>query len=200
MDPLLLKAINFAAIKHSNQRRKGNNSPYINHPIGVAWSIQNEGGISELDTLVGAILHDTVEDTNTTFEELEKEFGVKIRNLVEEVTDNKKLKKDERKRQQIIHASHSSKQAKLIKLADKLYNLRDLLKIPPKGWSLQRIQGYFVWSYKVIEGIRGTNIGLEKALDEVMKQSFYIEEKIYPALPEGNLDFMLEDYYNSLDD
>ncbi len=141
---LLLKAVNFAAIKHSFQKRKGDDSPYINHPIGVCWNIYNIGGISDINALVGALLHEyslrvlftifticsTVEDTDTTFEEIETNFGTKIRKIVEEVTDDKSLPKgtitredytlDERKRQQIVHAAHASYEAKLVKLSDKL--------------------------------------------------------------------------------
>lgn len=102
-----------------------------------------EGDIYDPDVIVAALLHDTVEDTETTFEEIEKHFGQKTRKIVEEVTDDKSLPKQERKRLQIVHAPKSSREAKLVKLADKLYNLRDLEKETPVGWSSERVDEYF---------------------------------------------------------
>lgn len=117
-----------------------------------------------------ALLHDTVEDTDTSFEEIESVFGTKIRNIVEEVTDDKKLAKEMRKHLQIVHAPTSSREAKLVKLADKLYNLRDLEMQTPLGWTSKRVQEYFVWSKKVVDGLRGTNESMEKSLDELFKK------------------------------
>ena len=117
------KCLNFAAIKHRDQRRKDpQKTPYINHPIGVANILSEEGDVTDLTTLMAAVLHDTVEDTDTTFEEIEENFGAEIRKIVEEVTDDKKLPKMERKQLQIEHAKHASPKAKVVKLADKLYN------------------------------------------------------------------------------
>lgn len=133
---LYTKCINFAAIKHRDQRRSDSKeTPYINHPIGVAYILTSEGNVTDLDVVVAAILHDTVEDTDTSFDEIENEFGSKIRDIVAEVTDDKSLPKMERKRLQIEHALTASREAKLVKLADKLYNLRDLQKEIPKGWT-----------------------------------------------------------------
>jgi len=194
-----LNAINFSAEKHKSQRRKGDDSPYINHPIGVAFSIYHDGGIQDLDIFQAAILHDTVEDTNTTLDEIEKIFGSKVRGLVAEVSDDKSLSKEKRKKLQIEHAPGVSKEAKIIKMADKLYNMRDILNIPPKGWNLLRIQGYYVWAFKVVEGLRGANSSLEKALDDVFKCEITFEGKKYPALPpKGEMDKLLEEYYKSL--
>jgi len=194
----LLEAINFSAIKHKNQRRKGDDSAYINHPIGVAYILWNEGGIRDMNVLQAAVLHDTVEDTPTTFEEIEQNFGTKIRDIVAEVTDDKNLSKEKRKQHQIEHCSHSSKEAKLVKLADKLFNLRDLVSIPPKGWNINRIQGYYVWAYKVIEGLRGTNSYLEKSLDDIFAGHFNFEGKTFSVLPKENMDNLLEAYYRDL--
>lgn len=108
---------------------------YIIKIVGVAHILTAEGNISDPEVLQAAILHDTVEDTNTTFDEIEKEFGVSVRKIVAEVTDDKSLPKMERKRLQIEHASASSHNAKLVKLADKLYNLRDLQQSTPEGWT-----------------------------------------------------------------
>jgi len=155
---LLLECASFAAEKHKFQKRKGNNASYIIHPLGVALSLYKEGKVTDLNVLQAAILHDTVEDTNTTFEEIELNFGSFVRKIVEQVTDDKKLSKEKRKQIQIEHAPHLLKEAKLVKLSDKLYNLRDLMKGPtPPSWDAFRIQGYFVWAKKVVEGLRGTN-------------------------------------------
>lgn len=101
---------------------------------GVAYILTNEAHITDPEVIQAAILHDTVEDTDTTFEEIEREFGANVRSIVEEVTDDKSLPYAERKRLQIVHAKDSTIQAKLVKLADKLYNLRDLQQISPEGW------------------------------------------------------------------
>ncbi|XP_021693732.1 guanosine-3',5'-bis(diphosphate) 3'-pyrophosphohydrolase MESH1 isoform X2 [Aedes aegypti] len=165
------KCINFAAVKHRNQRRlDSDKTPYINHPIGVAQILTAEGDITDFEVIQAAILHDTVEDTDTTFEELEREFGYAVRRLVEEVTDDKTLPKAERKRLQIEHAAGTSPQAKLVKLADKIYNLRDLQRCRPEGWTEERCRDYFTWAKRVCEGLRGTNQALEGILDEIFKQ------------------------------
>jgi (p)ppGpp synthase/HD superfamily hydrolase len=106
---ILLAAIEFASRKHSTQRRKDEEaSPYINHPIGVAHLLADVGDVTDLMTLMAAVLHDTIEDTETTAEELEEQFGRTVRKLVEEVTDNKSLEKAARKQLQIDHAPHLS--------------------------------------------------------------------------------------------
>jgi guanosine-3',5'-bis(diphosphate) 3'-pyrophosphohydrolase len=167
----LLKALAFAAHKHKDQRRKDvDASPYINHPISLADILCNEGHITDIETICGALLHDTVEDTETTAEELEREFGKTISNIVMDVTDDKKLPKAARKQAQIDHAAHISEKAKLVKLADKISNLRDILDNSPTDWSLERRQEYFDWAYKVIDQIRGTHTGLEALFDEIYAQ------------------------------
>lgn len=159
---LYTKCIDFAAKKHKNQRRLDTEkTPYINHPIGmpegvidfylffelfhsivkfffssgVANILAEEGGITDLNVLMAAILHDTVEDTETTFDELETHFGSKIRGIVDECSDDKTKPKMERKRLQIEHAKNATFEAKLVKLADKLYNLRDLERCTPENWT-----------------------------------------------------------------
>ena len=126
-----------------------------------------------------ALLHDTVEDTETTLDEIEEHFGQAVRKVVNEVTDDKSLPKAERKRLQVINAPHKSHQAKLVKLADKLYNLRDLATSPPEEWSEARNQEYFVWSSEVVYGCRGTNEKLEAKLAEVLAtKNVQIEKSI----------------------
>ncbi len=124
---LLFRALAFAAHKHRDQRRKdAEASPYINHPIALAEVLAGEGGIADVEVLAAALLHDTIEDTDTRFEELEREFGARIAGMVAEVTDDKNLEKSERKRLQVEHAAGISPGAKLVKLADKICNLRDV--------------------------------------------------------------------------
>lgn len=163
---IVIKCANFAAIKHKDQRRKDENeTPYINHPIGVANILVQEGNIHDPVVIIAALLHDTVEDTDTTFEEIETQFGTEVCNIVKEVTDDKSLPKAERKRLQIENAPKCSHKAKLIKLADKLYNLRDLQKAIPVGWSEDRVKEYFKWAKAVVDGCRRTNFNLERELD-----------------------------------
>jgi guanosine-3',5'-bis(diphosphate) 3'-pyrophosphohydrolase len=164
---LLLKALAFAAHKHKDQRRKDvETSPYINHPISLASILCNEGHVTDIDVICGALLHDTVEDTDTSPLELEEAFGPEIRDIVMDVTDDTSLSRAERKRLQIEHAAGISDQAKLVKLADKTSNLRDVAHNPPPDWSLQRRQAYFDWAKQVVERIRGVHRELEAVFDE----------------------------------
>lgn len=170
MNNKLLAAIAFAAYKHRDQRRKDESaSPYINHPIALANFLANEGGIDDERVLVAAILHDTIEDTETSEQELVREFGQEIASIVLEVTDDKSLPKDERKRLQIEHAASLSRRAKLVKLADKVCNLRDISEMPPADWTLERRQAYFDWAKAVVDGLRGANPSLEHIFDETYK-------------------------------
>jgi guanosine-3',5'-bis(diphosphate) 3'-pyrophosphohydrolase len=172
MEPSLeiLRALHFAADKHRKQRRKGaDRDPYINHPIAVAEVLAREAGVRSAKLLQAAVLHDTIEDTETTPEELERHFGRRVRRLVEEVTDDKKLPSAERKRLQIEHAPKLSKQARRIKLADKICNLRDLAHTPPKGWNLERRIRYLEWSRQVVAGCRGASPKLERLFDRTLR-------------------------------
>ncbi|KGC43897.1 HD domain-containing protein [Burkholderia pseudomallei] len=163
----LVAAIAFAADKHRNQRRKDHEaSPYINHPIALANVLANEAGVEDERVLIAAVLHDTVEDTETTEQELLRLFGKEVADIVMEVTDDKTLPKAERKRLQVEHATHISRRAKLVKLADKICNLRDVAKSPPADWSLERKQEYFDWAKAVVDGLRGVHPGLETLFDE----------------------------------
>ena len=164
--PLLLNALSFAAHKHRDQRRKdAEASPYINHPIALAEVLAGEGGILDIEVLAAALLHDTIEDTATTAEELGEQFGERIAAMVLEVTDDQALPKVDRKRLQIEHAAQLSQGAKLVKLADKICNLRDVAERPPAKWDLRRRQEYFDWAKKVIDGLRGAHPKLEAAFD-----------------------------------
>jgi len=164
---LILKALDFAAHKHRDQRRKDKRAlPYINHPIELANVLWREGGIADPVTIAAALLHDTVEDTETTLQELRGEFGDDVAEIVVEVTDVKWLKKTLRKRLQVAKARHASERARLVKLADKICNLRDVAAHPPAGWSLERRREYFEWAKEVVDKLRGTHEGLERAFDK----------------------------------
>lgn len=163
---LFVDAVAFAANKHRAQRRKDvEASPYINHPIALAHVLVFEAKLNDGHVLVAAILHDTLEDTETSFEELKERFGLPIAETVAEVTDDKTLPRQKRKALQIEHAPHLSKRAKLVKLADKICNLRDVASNPPKDWGLQRRREYFDWAKQVVDGLRGAHSRLEEIFD-----------------------------------
>ncbi len=159
---LLIKALCFSADKHRYQRRKDQaQSPYINHPIEVVGLLWEVGGVREVSVLLAALLHDTIEDTKTSPDEIRTLFGDEVLALVLEVSDDKNLPKAERKRLQIENAPHKSAGAKLIKLADKSCNVHDLIASPPKDWPLERRREYLLWTEQVVAGLRGTNAALE---------------------------------------
>jgi guanosine-3',5'-bis(diphosphate) 3'-pyrophosphohydrolase len=166
---LVLQAAVFAAAKHTGQHRKdASRSPYINHPLEVSAVLAVEAGIEDERVLAAALLHDTVEDTDTTLHELEAAFGPEIAGFVAEVTDDKKLPKAQRKDLQVSHAPHLSPQAKLIKLADKICNVRDITYRPPANWPPARRIEYVDWTERVIAGCRGTNAQMERIYDETL--------------------------------
>ena len=163
---LLLRAASFAAHKHRDQRRKdARASPYINHPLMLADILASEGSVTDTVTLCAALLHDTIEDTETKPDELRELFGPEIAAVVVEVTDDKTLEKADRKRLQVEHASVISDKAKLVKLADKIANIRDVVSSPPADWSLDRKRDYFDWAKRVIDQLRGVHPQLEAAFD-----------------------------------
>ena len=165
---LLLRAATFAAEKHKNQSRKNaDGTPYINHPLAVAELLAGEGRIDDIAVLVAAVLHDTIEDTETTRDELEHLFGSEVAGVVAEVTDDKSRPKTERKRLQVEHAAGLSTRAKLVKLADKICNVRDVADDPPKDWPLARRQEYFDWAKSVVDRLRGVNGPLQSVFDQL---------------------------------
>ena len=168
----LIQAINFAAKKHRNQKRKGaDGDPYINHPLEVLGLLTSVGKIEDFNVLIAAVLHDTIEDTETTEEEIKELFGAKVCKMVLELTDDKSLPKAERKQLQIEHAPHISIGAKQIKLSDKISNIRDILENPPGGWSDERRSEYINWGEKVVAGLRGANENLENYFDEIVDRA-----------------------------
>jgi len=193
---LLLKALDFAAVRHKNQFRKGEDRPpYINHPIQVADLLANEAGERDPVLLAAAVLHDVIEDTVDSSEEkqelidqIRNLFGEEVLMLTLEVTDDKNLRKTERKRLQVEHASIISESAKKLKLADKILNVRDIINHPPVGWSSERIIEYFEWADRVVEGMRGVNRRMEVMFDEVLKKAREKYLLFTPESPRGDFE------------
>ncbi len=169
---LFFKALNFSATKHRHQRRKDSAaSPYINHPIEVADILWNIGNVEDESCIIAALLHDTIEDTDTTPEEIRAAFGDEILALVLEVSDDKSLPKQERKQNQVLHSPHLSQRAKQIKLADKICNVHDVAYAPPDHWPPKRRMEYIEWAQDVINGLRGVNEQLEKHFDNTLAKA-----------------------------
>lgn len=165
---LIIRAAQFSAWKHRHQRRKSQAAePYINHPLDLAHVLWFEGKVHDPTVIAAALLHDTIEDTQTTFGELQGEFGNTVASLVMEVTDEPSVHWRLRKRLQISRAKGATWGAKQIKLADKICNLRDMVASTPKGWSIDRVRNYFDWSKEVIDQIRRTNPLLERKFDNI---------------------------------
>jgi guanosine-3',5'-bis(diphosphate) 3'-pyrophosphohydrolase len=163
----IVAAAAFAAQRHSAQRRKDvEASPYINHPLALAHVLASVGGVTDPTVLKAALLHDTLEDTKTTYAELIDQFGEEVAAVVAEVTDDKSLPKERRKELQVEHAPHKSAAAALVKLADKICNLRDVALSPPADWSIERRREYFDWARRVVDGLPAVNAALRAAFDE----------------------------------
>jgi guanosine-3',5'-bis(diphosphate) 3'-pyrophosphohydrolase len=169
---IIINAAHFAAVRHANQFRKGTaRTPYINHPLEVSRLINTVGMVDDVDILAAAILHDTVEDTGVTALELTDNFGWAVCAYVLEVSDDKSLPKARRKELQIEHAPHLSQGAKVIKMADKICNVGDVVKDPGVDWDLNRRIEYVDWAVKVATGLRGANTNLDLLFDEVSKSA-----------------------------
>ncbi len=168
----LMRALDFAARKHSDQRRKGvSGEPYVNHVAEVAYLLAEATGGEDPALVIAGLLHDTVEDTDATREEIEQVFGTDVADLVAEVSDDKGLTQTERKRRQVASAPNKSARARMLKLADKTSNLRSLVTAPPASWDLQRKRDYLAWSEEVVAGCRGVNAQLEAWFDEAAEQA-----------------------------
>jgi guanosine-3',5'-bis(diphosphate) 3'-pyrophosphohydrolase len=163
----VLEALAFSADRHRHQKRKGRlASPYINHPIDVALIIVRDGGVTTAPVLTAALLHDTIEDTDTTAAELAERFGAEVATIVQEVSDEPGLPKPEQRRRQETGAHLLSYGARLIRIADKTANVRDLVDDPPSTWSVRLRREYLEWTRRVVDRVRGTNEGLERAYDD----------------------------------
>ena len=164
---LIARALDFAARRHSHQRRKGEaQEPYINHLAEVALLLAEATDGADPVLVAAGLLHDTIEDVGVSHEELVREFGREVADLVLEVTDDKRLPKDERKRLQVEHAPHKSARARMLKIADKTSNLRSIQNSPPSDWDDRRKQDYFEWAARVVAGCRGVNARLEARFEE----------------------------------
>lgn len=169
---LLARAADYAARQHIAQRRKGERAePYVNHLIEVAALLAEATDGSDVVLLMGGLLHDTLEDTDATYDDLVERFGPEVASLVAEVTDDKSLPKEERKRLQIEKTPAKSRRAKLLKIADKTSNLRGLITSPPVGWTEARLRDYVVWANDVVQSCRGLNPRLEAAFDEAHEKA-----------------------------
>ena len=166
----ILKAARFAAEKHAQQKRKGElGEPYINHLLEVAELIAASSEVLDAELIMAGFLHDTVEDTSVTLQQLENLFGSDVAGLVAEVTDDKTLPKETRKQLQVQNAHNKSERAQTLKLADKISNLRSILASPPVGWSLERKQQYFEWAKLVVSGLNAPNRFLKAEFDKTYK-------------------------------
>lgn len=191
----IFKALVFAADKHKNQKRKNKDqTPYINHPIDVANKLL-ESGVTQETVIMAALLHDTIEDTNTTYEELVNIFGLNVANIVKECTDDKSLPKLERKKQQILHVKQMSTEAKLVKLADKLSNLSDLEIDPPTNWTKEYIRGYYIWNYVIYSELINIH---ESDLLLVIKLNKIFSNKEITKMTQEQINKELQDYYSLL--
>lgn len=164
---LVTAAAHFAAMKHRSQKRKtaaGDSVPYIEHPLD-AMNILAQCGVTDPEVLAAAVLHDTVEDTDTTLEEIAERFGPRVAALVAECSDDKALDKITRKRQQLEHAPSASPGAALVKLADKVSNCAGK---KPDSWSKETSEGYNKWCFAVCQFLFGHNT----QLDDMVKALF----------------------------
>ena len=161
---MVLAAAEYAAERHllGKPRKDVNKTPYINHPLAVARLLADEGGVDDPEVLAAALLHDVIEDTPTPASEIRARFGERVTRMVVDVTEDKNLEKGDRKERQVEHAPHLPADSKLVKLADKICNLRDVANNPPSHWDLQRRRDYFAWAERVVAGLRGTNAALDR--------------------------------------
>lgn len=169
---LVTRAAEFAARAHVTQRRKGAaQEPYINHLAEVALLLAEATDGEDAVLIAAAWLHDTLEDTDTEREQLEKLFGPEVAAVVAEVTDDKALPKVERKRLQVEKTPGKSTRARLLKIADKTSNLNSIRLSPPSGWDAERRTDYVIWAEAVVAGCRGLNAALEQRFDEAVRQA-----------------------------
>nr|CDQ06550.1 Bm8227 [Brugia malayi] len=169
---LIIKAVDLAARRHRQQRRKdAMQTPYVNHPIGVAYILTNEGQITDTATIIAAILHDIVEDTKTSDEEIREMFGDEVADIVKECTVIKSMKREARIKSELEKAPKLSHKAKLVQLADKLYNVRDIERCVPLGWTKQQVKEYILFAKDLLSIIRGIHGPLEIALDDIINKN-----------------------------
>ena len=167
---ILIDALNFAAEKHQYQRRNGyDRLPYINHLIKVVKTMMEVAQVTDEVILLAAILHDVIEDTDLTEEALAYRFNPKTAAIVRELSDDMTLEHAKRKQLQIVRAKGLSKAARMIRIADKVCNMRDLMSYPMIEWSVEKKRAYVKNSIQVVDEIRGTNAALENWFDETVE-------------------------------
>jgi hypothetical protein len=165
--PRLTKALLFAADAHRNQRRKGAaQEPYLNHLIEVVDLVVQATDNADMDLVISALLHDVVEDTPTTYEDVATNFGERVAEIVRENSDNMSLPKAERRRARIASMALKSREARIVKMADIISNLRAIAVSPPAGWSTERKLGYLEGCRQVVDAARGTESSIERIFDE----------------------------------
>jgi (p)ppGpp synthase/HD superfamily hydrolase len=165
----VLRAAETAAQWHAGQRRKGaQDEPYVNHLIEVATLVARARGSQE--TIVAAMLHDSIEDQKIDPALIAEQFGAEVAAIVLEVTDDKSLPKEVRKAKQVQNAAGKSPAAKLLKLADKIANVRSVTRDPPHDWPVERRRAYVEWCGMVVAGLRGTSPMLESEFDQAVGQ------------------------------
>ncbi|MDR2539287.1 MAG: HD domain-containing protein [Chlamydiales bacterium] len=161
----ILQAMEFSTEKHRFQTRKNDRkTPYVSHCFEVAYKVMSVGEVRDLTSILASLLHDILKDTQTTVEEIEKTFGTQVAKVVDELTGDRKLSLQEKKRQETIHASYRSKPAAIVQLADTLCNTLELLNHPPKGWSRKYIDQYFQWAQTVVDRLPLVNPKLKEAV------------------------------------
>lgn len=161
---LAVRALAFATLRHTDQRRKGRRAqPYVNHLVEVALLVSEATNGADAGLVAAALLHDVVEDQDVTLDEITTTFGDDVAHLVAEATDDKSLPAPERKRLQVEHAPHLSRRGKMLKLADKIANLRSLAEDPPEDWEEARLVAYVNWAQAVADGLRGASADLDAA-------------------------------------
>ena len=181
----LSHAAHYAARAHKDQQRKGIDAePYVNHCLEVAELVAAAEEPGDVEVVIAALLHDTVEDVGVTREDLVRDFGERVASLVLDVTDDKSQPKDVRKWRQIQHAPHLTRDARLIKIADKTSNLRALVRTPPAGWGRERLAGYVIWAMAVVEACGPTDPTLERLFAE----AHAVAAAAYCTLPKSPAD------------
>jgi len=177
-----MESLEFAAYRHRFDKTK-NDEPYINHIIDVCRLITVVGEENDEEVLVAAALHDTVEKTGTKASDINFQFGEKVFQLVLEVTDHSTGNDTDKFNQQLQRVESLSKKARLIKLADKISNVKSLLSFPPAGWDLEKRSLYINWADRIIQALRGTNEKLEAFYDELIaegkRNNLYIPEDVH---------------------
>lgn len=183
----VMAALAFAARAHANQRRKGAaQEPYVNHLIEVAELVAEATGGGDEDALIAALLHDVVEDTPITAEELAAQFGAEVARVVVENSDDMTLPKDARRRARIESAPRKSARARLVKSADLISNLRAMAASPPAGWPVDRKLGYLEGCRALMDAARGPNPWIEARFDETAAETERAIREDHAADVEGH--------------